>query len=89
MGAINQNGSINVRECDYTTKELMDQYDNLMPHYRKMMRNAAFNLNLINPTSSCEQLQKKLSEIVKNSALDTYGPDHPQAQGEMLCPLKE
>lgn len=52
------------------------EWDNLPPHIRRIYWD-----NNIGPLRNSK-------DYLQQSALMDFGPDHPQAQGEFLCPLK-
>ena len=69
--------SVNTRYLD----ELMAQYDALPPAYRRVAREAAYNIDVAGlETCSVAALRAALAQVVATSVLATYGPDHPQSR---------
>ena len=75
------------------TPDLLADYDNLSPLMRRYFRNLPYKYAARDfahyPDKFLPIVREGHAKQIQQNALATYGPDHPQAQGEMLCPLKE
>lgn len=61
--------------------DLLDAYDRLPPAYRRVAREAAYNIDVAGlETCSVAALRAALAQVVATSVLATYGPDHPQSR---------
>lgn len=78
--------------CKAASFSLADSYDSLPPELRQILRNAPYDLRF-DPGGTVLTLhargdtrtavavaQKSIANLLRKSALATYGPDHPQAQ---------
>ena len=60
--------------------DLLEAYDRLPAAYRRFVRDCAFNIDVANlETLPIAELRRRLRFVEAQSALSTYGPDHPQA----------
>lgn len=80
MASPNENGS---PEPDH-----WHRYECLPPPFRRAVRNANRNFKVgwietliarFGPKKALELVQRRFAEEVKRSAIEAYGPDHPQA----------
>jgi ABC-type glycerol-3-phosphate transport system substrate-binding protein len=91
MRTVNKGGTVQVPPSAVDSVDFMTIYDQLPPDVRETLRNAPYNFNTPNAYPQkgwAEQTKQRLPAIIQQSAAATYGPDHPQAQGEFLWPLR-
>lgn len=61
--------------------ELMAAFDAMPPAYRRLAREAAYNIDVAGLTTcSLPALRQALEQVQRASVLATYGEDHPQAR---------
>lgn len=65
-----------------TPAEAMDEFDALPAEFRKLLREAPYNLALIQipETATVDMFLEVFENIKKKSVLATYGQDHPAAR---------
>jgi hypothetical protein len=77
----NSGSGVNAPIVNFTLDRLLAEYDALPPAYRRLVANAPYNIAVDRLTTvSLAALRTTLDRVTRQSVLDTYGPDHPQAR---------
>jgi hypothetical protein len=70
--------------CEFATVEVSDMmrvFDRLHVVKRQIVRDAPYDLNVLNiKQMGHTALRQALANLLRESVLATYGPDHPQAK---------